>query len=89
MPMPQATAAVLPSLVSTINQLNPQQSYLTPQDVLKPLPSIVDTAPMVLDQTAAGLSGCNPITQWVTDNPLLAAGVLFGVWWWLANPRGR
>lgn len=86
MPLPQATTAVMPSMSTTANatQAN-QQSQLQPTDLLKPMPSIVQSAPVVMDAEAAGLGG--GFCQWVNDNPLLAGGLLVGAYFLIAHRK--
>lgn len=66
--MPQGTPLSMPSVVGTATTLlPPSQSALQPSDLLHPLPSIVNTAPTVIQNPCAGT-----IEQWVSDNPILA-----------------
>lgn len=79
-PMPKPTTMAMPDMVRTAVAQGAQaagsspQPGLIPMDFLKPLPSIVNTAP---EQFA---SPCDPISTWVGENPILAAGVLLGLW---------
>jgi hypothetical protein len=72
---PQFTTASMPTMQGTANAVtgNPQgqQPVLTPQWLNQHLPSIVDHTPMVKDS-----SPCDPVSQWVNDNPLLAGALL-------------
>lgn len=71
--MPAPTTMTMPGMVTTaqLTSPNPQPS-LTPQDLIKPLPSIVDNQPTQLAQ-------CNSFSEWVDQNPLLAGGLLLGL----------
>ncbi len=75
--MPKATTMVMPDMVLT--SVQQAQAYnggaqpgLIPADFLKPIPSIVNTAPEVM-------AACNPMSDWVNNNPLLAAGLLLAL----------
>jgi len=63
----------MPTMVGTaqvaVSDITPD---LVPQDLLRPLPSIVDNQPVVVSE-------CNSFSQWVDGNPLLAAGLLMGL----------
>lgn len=73
--VPRPTTKVMPTMVGTaqvaVSDFTPD---LTPQDLLLPLPSIVDNQPVVVAQ-------CDSFAQWVDGNPLLAAGILMGLAW--------
>lgn len=66
--MPQGTPLSMPSLVNTATSyLPPNNGGLQPSDLLHPLPSIVNTQPVVMQSPCA-----NTFSQWVSDNPMLA-----------------
>jgi hypothetical protein len=69
--MPSATQSTMPSITDTANTVIPStpQPILTPQYLVQKMPTIVNPAPMV------SVSACSadPITQWVSDNPFIAA----------------
>ena len=71
--VPKPTTQVMPTMVGTaqvaVSDITPD---LVPQDLLRPLPSIVDNQPVVVSE-------CNSFSQWVDGNPLLAAGLLMGL----------
>jgi len=71
--VPRPTTQVMPTMVGTaqvaVSDFTPD---MTPQDLLRPLPSIVDNQPVVVAQ-------CDSFAQWVDSNPLLAAGLLMGL----------
>lgn len=73
--LPAPTTMVMPGMTMTaqITSPNPRPD-LTPQDLLRPLPTIVDNQPTTIAQ-------CNSFSQWVDDNPLFAAGLLLGLAW--------
>lgn len=76
--LPQPTTMIMPGIVDTAQLTQPNtmgnSTDLTPQDLLKPLPSIVDNQPVQVAQ-------CNSFAQWVDQNPLMAAGLLLGLAW--------
>jgi hypothetical protein len=65
--MPQFTPLSMPSVVRTATTVIPPSNGLHPGDLLHPLPSIVNTAPVQMQSPCA-----NTFEQWVTDNPMLA-----------------
>ena len=76
--MPSATTAEMPSVTDTARALLPSDSDgaadMTPQDLVRYMPSIVNTTPMDLTpQCADGVNG------WLEKNPLVAGLVLAGV----------
>ena len=73
--MPAPTTMTMPGMVATaqMTSANPQPG-LTPQDLIKPLPTIVDNQPTQLAQ-------CNSFSDWVDQNPLLAGGMLLALAW--------
>jgi hypothetical protein len=68
--MPDSTTMVMPQVVTPGPGTQPG---LMPAALLNPLPSITSTEPAVI-------SNCDPFTQWVSDNPLLAVGALFALY---------
>lgn len=73
--MPAPTTMVMPGMTLTAQSVGPNpQPSLTPQDLLRPLPTIVDNQPTQIAQ-------CNSFSEWVDANPLLAAGLLLGLAW--------
>lgn len=83
--MPQSTTMTLPTITDTANaQGAPIGSTggvvqgLSPVDLLKPMPSIVDTTPTVVPGVA-----CDSIGQWISDNPLYALGALGLLAWFV------
>lgn len=70
--MPQLTPMSMPSVVGTAVATTPSQApTLQPQDLLHPLPSIVNTTPVQIPSPCA-----NTVEQWVSDNPFLAVCAL-------------
>lgn len=65
-PMPKATIQPLPQVITPAAG---GRSF-SPTGLLNPLPQIV------AGPKAAPAPTCNPISQWVNENPLLAVGVL-------------
>lgn len=80
--MPVPTTMTMPGMVDTANLTseNPKPT-LTPQDLLHPLPSIVDNQPTSVAQ-------CNSFSQWVDQNPMLAGGLLLGLAFVVFGRRG-
>jgi len=74
---PKAMTAVMPSMTNTalVTTLSPKPDF-GPQDLVKPMPSIVNTAPV-----GEPVPVCDGFTAWVAGNPLLAAGLLAGAAW--------
>lgn len=71
--MPVSTTAVMPSITATAQAFGTApQPGLTPASLLNPMPSITNSTPLVVGQECSGIS------QWINDNPLLAAGILAG-----------
>jgi len=73
--MPSATQSTMPSITDTANTVVPStpQPILTPQYLTQKMPSIVNPAPM---GNPAPACAADPVTQWVSDNPMLAAAGL-------------
>lgn len=68
--IPRNVTMVMPQLVKQVQEVAPNpQPQLTPADLLKPLPSIVNTEPVQLPT-------CSGISEWVDQNPMMAVGVL-------------
>jgi hypothetical protein len=66
--MPQVTPMNMSSVVATATTvLPPPGQGLQPSDLLHPLPSIVNTAPVSVANPCA-----STFEQWVSDNPVLA-----------------
>lgn len=65
-PLPHATTQPMPSVVS---QGVPNNQLFSPTSLLNPMPQIV-AGPK------AAPSPCSGLTQWVNDNPVMAAGLL-------------
>jgi len=65
----------MPSITDTANTVVPStpQPILTPQYLTQKMPSIVNPAPM---GNPAPACAADPVTQWVSDNPMLAAAGL-------------
>jgi hypothetical protein len=80
--MPAPTTMSMPGMVTTaqLTSQNPQPN-LTPQDLIKPLPTIVDNQPTQIAQ-------CNSFSEWVDQNPLLAGGLLLGFAWVMFGRKG-
>ena len=71
--MPAPTTMTMPGMVTTAQVVSPNpKPTLTPQDLLRPLPTIVDNQPTSVAQ-------CNSFSDWVDQNPLLAGGLLLGL----------
>lgn len=71
--MPAPTTMIMPGMVVTAQTIAPDpQPDLTPQDLLKPLPAIVDNQPVQIAQ-------CNSFAQWVDANPVMAGLLLVGL----------
>ena len=81
--MPAPTTMTMPGMVTTAQVTSPNpKPDLTPQDLLKPLPTIVDNQPTSVAQ-------CNSFSQWVDQNPLLAGGLLLGLAWVVFGRKGQ
>ncbi len=86
--MPMATAATRPSVADTVavgtvwdwfnGPATPMPPRLTPMGLLRPMPSIVQSQPVDVSVPV-----CDPVSQWVGDNPMLAILALAGVAVWL------
>ena len=74
--MPRPTTMEMPSITLTAATAaaGAPQPGLMPVDFLKPMPSIVSTTPEQMD------ADCTPFAQWINHNPLLAAGLLLGLY---------
>lgn len=81
--MPQGTPLSMPSVVATATTYLPANNGgLQPSDLLHPLPSIVNTAPV---QVPAPCS--NSIEQWVSANPMLAVIGLGALAWYVFGKK--
>lgn len=80
--VPVFTTATLPSMTDTAQAVAGNQpvtpTALTPQSLVERLPSIIQPAPTVVNPDA-----CDPFTQWVADNQLLAAIGLGALAWFV------
>lgn len=54
---------------------------LVPADLVMPLPSITDTAPVQVAQ-------CNSFSGWIDENPIMAGGLLLGLAWFTFRKKG-
>lgn len=83
--MPASTTMQMPGMVATAQLTSPNatgaDTSLTPQNLLRSLPSIVDNQPEQLAQ-------CNSFSEWVDQNPLFAAGILLGLAWFTFGRKG-
>lgn len=80
---PTPTTMVMPAMVITSQTVaSDPQPDLTPQDLLKPLPTIVDNQPVEITQ-------CNSFAQWVDNNPLMAGLLLVGLAMFTFHKGGR
>jgi hypothetical protein len=75
--MPHATLATLPTIITPTNDTR----LFSPNSLLNPLPQIVPGPTSSPEQT------CNPLTQWVSDNPLLAAIGLGALAFWALGSK--
>ena len=69
--MPRPTTAALPTITGTANAETPPSEPIVPLDLVRRLPSIVNTAPVEMNPPCS-------FSQWVADNPILAGGLLLG-----------
>lgn len=80
--LPAPTTMTMPGMTVTANMSNPNpKPDLTPQDLLHPLPTIVDNQPTKIAQ-------CNSFSEWVDENPLMAGGLLLGLAWFVFGRKG-
>ena len=81
--MPAPTTMTMPGMVDTANLMseNPKPT-LTPQDLLHPLPTIVDNQPTSVAQ-------CNSFSQWVDQNPMFAGAMLLGLAFIVFGKKGQ
>ena len=81
--MPAPTTMTMPGMVTTANLTseNPKPT-LTPQDLLHPLPTIVDNQPTSVAQ-------CNSFSQWVDQNPMFAGAMLLGLAFIVFGKKGQ
>jgi hypothetical protein len=74
--VPQNVTMTMPTITGTANVTIPApQPGLQPSDLLRPLPSIVSTAPVNVS------APCSAVSDWVGRNPLLGVGILAGLAW--------
>jgi hypothetical protein len=79
--MPAATAINRPSVSDTVAvgtmwdwfnaPATPMPPVLTPLSLTRPMPAIVQSQPVDVS-----IPVCDPVSQWVSDNPMWAAGLL-------------
>ena len=83
--IPRNVTMTMPQFTSEAQQVAPNpQPQLTPADLLKPLPSIVSTAPTELP------APCDGMADWIGKNPMMAVGILAGfAWLVLGDKSGR
>jgi hypothetical protein len=79
--MPAPTTMTMPGMVATAQVMGPNpKPDLTPQDLIKPLPTIVDNQPTQIAQ-------CNSFSEWLDQNPMLAGGLLLGLAWFVFGKK--
>lgn len=86
--MPAATAVQRPNVSATVRvgtlwdwfnaPSTPMPPSLTPMGLLRPMPSIVQSQPVDVS-----IPVCDPVSQWVSENPLFAGLALVGAAMWL------
>jgi len=73
--IPKNVTMVMPTITGTAEAVMPNPyAQLSPGDLLKPLPSIANSAPVEM-----GSAPCDRFTEWINRNPLLAVGLLAGL----------
>lgn len=87
--MPESTTMMLPTITGTAQAQGATTGSsggivqnLSPVDLLKPMPSIVNTDPTVVPGVA-----CDSISQWVNQNPLFALGALGLLAWFVYSKK--
>ena len=86
--MPQATIQNTPNIVAQANAAAanngqvPNSQVFGPTSILNPLPQIVAGPKATPGPT------CNPVTQWVNENPFLAALLLGAGFLWATSKKG-
>lgn len=81
--MPAPTTMTMPGMTATANVTSPNpKPDLSPQDLIRPLPSIVDNQPTSVAQ-------CNSFSQWVDQNPMLAGAMLLGLAFIVFGRKGQ
>lgn len=84
--MPSATTATMPSMVDTAQAvIGPTGSGVQPYNLVRYMPTIVNTQPATVPQRDAS---CDGISGWLNDNPILAGIILAGVAY-MALGKGR
>ena len=87
--VPQFTTQSLPSMIDTATVANGgvpvTPTALTPQSLVERLPSIIQPAPAVVNPNPS----CDPLTEWVSNNQLLAALGLGVLAWAIFFTGGR
>lgn len=76
--LPSSTTLQMPSMSATVASNAPPsagQQGLTIHDLNQRLPSIVQSAPIVMSADA----GCTGVEKWVADNPVMAGLGLIGL----------
>jgi hypothetical protein len=87
--VPVFTTRTLPSIIDTVQASTGgapvTPTAMTPQSLVERLPSIIQPAPVNVAAPA-----CDPLTQWVSDNQLLAAlGLGLLAWMVLFSGHGH
>lgn len=75
--VPNFTSAQMPNMTGTAQgaaDAPVQPPAITPEYLNQRLPSIIDTTPLTMAPQ------CDPVSQWVMDNPVLAMGLLVGAY---------
>lgn len=84
--MPSATDMTMPSMTDTAQAvIGPTGSGIQPYNLVRYMPSIVNTQPLVVPQRA---EGCDGIDGWLNDNPILAGIILAGAAYLLLGRKG-
>jgi hypothetical protein len=87
--VPQFTTQTLPSMTDSAQAATGNQPVtppaLTPQYLVEKLPSIIQPAPVDVTPPPP----CDPLTQWVSSNQLLAALGLGVLAWAVFFAKGR
>jgi hypothetical protein len=83
--MPAATTATMPSMVDTAQAvIGPTGSGLQPYNLVRYMPTIVNTQPATVPQRDAS---CDGLSGWLNDNPVLAGVILAGAAYWALGRR--
>ena len=87
--VPQFTTQALPSMIDSAAVANGgvpvTPTALTPQSLVERLPSIIQPAPTTVNPNPP----CDPLTEWVSNNQLLAALGLGVLAWAIFFTGGR